>query len=318
MVDLKKLNRSTRTDLAPKVPAEDLKKPRTPQQECRDAGGTWNVETGTCIFPSLAEPTKEEVGFIGRPEPEVLDGRFSGEREGRGYDPRNQEVTYKQYLANKEEFERQEAERATQELVGQVGDIQPSTGIEPTGLDVGEAATVGLRDAIPRALTIAGGAAVGGAALGAVTTGGLLSAPLAIIGATVGFVGSIASSMIGNFKSQRTDTTTAQQRILDEGKQTLKDWSTLAKSDPTNKEYYLSQFNRQLQQIQDAHVQMITDTNADVAKFETALPNLAEFNSFYSIGGERDALVNEMVISLQTPASLDYDMLELTNRRFVK
>ena len=123
--------------------------------------------------------------------------------------------------------------------------------------------------------------------------------------------------MISNMKGQRTDDTNAQQRVLDEGKQTLKDWSTMAKSDPTNREFYLSQFNIQLQLIQDAHVQMLTDTNADVAKFESAIPNLAEFNSFYSLGGERDALVNDMVISLQTPVSIDYSMIELTQRRVI-
>jgi hypothetical protein len=203
-------------------------------------------------------------------------------------------------------------------LAQQVGQIDPSTGLAPTGLDVGEALTTGFVNAVPRALAVAGGAAVTGAAIGAgagVATGGVLSAPLAIAGAAIGFAGSIASSIISNFKSQRRDTTTAQQRVLDEGKQTLKDWSTMAKADPSNREFYLGQFNLQLQQIQDAHNQMLIDTNADVAKFETALPNLAEFNAFYSVGGERDALVNEMIISMQTPVTTEYEMAALTARR---
>ena len=116
-------------------------------------------------------------------------------------------------------------------------------------------------------------------------------------------------------KSQRTDNTNAQQRVLDEGKQTLKDWSTLAKADPTNREFYLAQFNSVKQDIQNAHVQMLTDTNADVPKFESAIPNLEEFNTFYARGGELEALETDMRIALQTPVSIDYSMIELTKRR---
>ncbi len=204
------------------------------------------------------------------------------------------------------------------QLAGQVGDIQPSTGITPTEADLGESLTQGVVNSIPSAIRLAGQFGVGAAAIGAVATapaGGIGALPAAAIGAAVGFVAGITQGIISNMKGQRTDNTNAQQRVLDEGKQTLKDWSTMAKADPANREFYLSQFNIQLQLIQNAHVQMLTDTNADVAKFESAIPNLAEFNSFYSLGGERDALVNDMVASLQTPVSIDYSMIELTKRR---
>jgi len=125
--------------------------------------------------------------------------------------------------------------------------------------------------------------------------------------------------MISNFKSQRRDTTTAQQRVLDEGKQNLNDWSTLAKNDPANRAYYLAQYNKQSAQINQAYRQMKLDTSRDVTKFETALPNLAEFEAFYSQGGERDALDNEMKNSLLAQAPEGYDMMELSYRRgFVK
>lgn len=200
-----------------------------------------------------------------------------------------------------------------QQLAGQVGQFG-QLGVDPTGLDVGQAAIAGVRDAIPRALTLAGGAAVAGATAG-LATGGVASVPLAVAAAAVTFVGSITASMISNFKSQRTDTTTAQQRVLDEGKQTMNDWATAAKNDPSNRMFYLSQFNKQSAQIDQAHRQMKLDTSRDLAKFETAIPNLAEFNSFYSAGGERDELNEAMRIALLAPAPEGYDMLELTNRR---
>ena len=137
----------------------------------------------------------------------------------------------------------------------------------------------------------------------------------AAIGATAGFVAGIVGGITSDMSSQRTDNTNAQQRVLDEGKQTLMDWVTLSKSDPANRQFYLKQFNIQLQLIQDAHVQMLTDTNSDVAKFESAIPNLAEFSTFYSIGGERDALLNEMRNALITPSSVEYEMVAMANRR---
>ena len=63
---------------------------------------------------------------------------------------------------------------------------------------------------------------------------------------------------------------------------------------------------------------MIQDTNSDVTKFETGIPNIEEFNSFYSDGGERDALDADFRLALtgQLPQNVvEFRMLELTNRR---
>ena len=217
-----------------------------------------------------------------------------------------------------------ETTRQAEEAARLVGRTQPSPttpteGLVP-GVDLGEAVTVGIREAIPRALTIAGGSAIAGATLGLATgpAAPVVSPVLAASAAAVTFTGSITASILSNVKSQRTDDTNAQQRVLDEGKQTLQDWTTQAAADPSNRGFFISQFNSQLQQIQDAHVQMLTDTNADVAKFETATPNLAEFNSFYNEGGERDALLSEMLRSLSGGVGdleLNFRMMEMANRR---
>jgi hypothetical protein len=60
---------------------------------------------------------------------------------------------------------------------------------------------------------------------------------------------------------------------------------------------------------------MKLDTNRDVAKFETALPDLAEFEAFYSAGGERDTLDLDMQNALLSPVSAEYKILELAQRR---
>ena len=202
-------------------------------------------------------------------------------------------------------------------LAGQVGQLDPSQA-SATPIDFDQAFRQGVVGSIPSALRLAAQAGIGAAAIGAIATapaGGIGAVPAAAIGATVGFVAGIVGGMTSDMASQRTDNTNAQQRVLDEGKQTLMDWVTLSKADPANRQFYLKQFNIQLQLIQDAHVQMLTDTNADVAKFESAIPNLAEFSTFYSVGGERDALVNEMKIALITLSEANFEMLSLANRR---
>jgi len=212
-------------------------------------------------------------------------------------------------------IQQQQAQFEAQQLAGQVGQFQ-QLGVEPTGLDVGQAATQGIVWAIPRALSFAATGAAAGA-LGGSAFAGVGAVPGAIIGAVGGFVSGITSSMISNFKSQRTDTTNAQKRVLVEGKQNLNDWATLAAADPANRSLYIKNFNQQLALIDQAYRQMKLDTSRDVAKFETALPDLAEFEAFYMAQGERDYLVAKMYQSLGVMQDPDfsYQMQELANRR---
>ena len=218
-----------------------------------------------------------------------------------------------------------EQQLKAQELSGQIGQFG-ELGVNPTGLDFEEATVAGIRGAIPRALSLAatgagigiiGGGGLGTAILpGAGTAAGVAAG--AAIGAIGGFVSGISSSMLSNLRSQRTDTTTAQQRVLDEGKQNLNDWATLAGTDPANRAVYVKNFNQQLALINQAYRQMKLDTSRDVAKFETALPNLAEFETFYSTQGERDFLVQDMQNSLLQPGNTDYKMIELAQRKTPK
>ncbi len=328
------ITKSTRTDVTPGLPKDT----RTPKQKCEDKGGFWDAERGVCILVKKEDKVTPppEVPKVDPTTPETFRSADTGALSGIDIDGktflglRPQDV---RQIAERDLLKREQPEgtapvgtaqaqaRSAEEAERLVGQTQPSPttpteGLVP-GVDSGEALIVGFREAIPRALTLAGGAAVAGAAAG-LATGGVLSVPLAIGAAAITFVGSITASILSNVKSQRTDDTNAQQRVLDEGKQTLQDWTTQAAADPSNRGFYISQFNKQLQQIQDAHVQMLTDTNADVLKFETSVPNLAEFNSFYSVGGERDALQSEMLRSLGGGVGeleLNFRMIEMANRR---
>lgn len=319
------------------TPRETENEEAIARADCRAKGGTWDAGRKMCVMPPTKQPepkvlTAEDIkanvaagkppGFL-EVEAEPLTPKEKGLTRRRAIDEleqmgvaREPGVSAEDQLAKigQERTEQQRQLAEGQQLAGQVGEFG-ALGIQPTGLDVGEAATTGIVGAIPRALSLAAGGAAIGAVGGTAVLPGIGTAGGAAIGAVGGFVSGLASSMISNFKSQRSDTTTAQQRILDEGKQTMKDWVTLAKSDPANRAFYLAEYNKQSAQIDQAHRQMKLDTSRDLAKFETALPNLAEFESFYSQGGERDTLDIEMQIALQTQAPEGYEMLELSDRR---
>ena len=194
-----------------------------------------------------------------------------------------------------------------QELSSQLGQFERLS-VEPTGLDIKEGLTTSLVSQLPKAITYGLGAA-------AVTGAG--TNPVSIIAGVGTFLGTLTSGIISNFKSQRTDTTTAQQRVLDEGKQNLNDWVTMAAADPTRREFAINSFNKQLAQIDQAYRQMKLDTSLDVAKFETALPNLAEFEAFYNAQGERDFLIEDMRRALGgaiSPETIDMRIMAMQNR----
>jgi hypothetical protein len=208
-------------------------------------------------------------------------------------------------------------------LSGQVGELTEGV-IEPTGFDFARSLTSSLVGAIPTALGGAAGLAalsfgLGGAKIGALgggTAGGPAGALIgAAIGGIGGFITGVVSGMISDMKEQRREITQSQLRVLEEGKQTLQDWVTLAEQDPANRMFYLTKYNEVSSQIQQAYRIMKLDTQRDVFKFESAIPDLAEFEAFYAEGGERDRLDIEMQVALQQPKKSEYNLIELAYRR---
>lgn len=313
----------------PKPPVVEL----TPKQKCAEDGGKWDEQLKICIFAQPGPETQVETPRAEATTPETFTdprtGRASGITlaDGRTFLGVSAEDVEALAAGERERLARPEgtapvgtaqaasdvAFRGEQlaEQVGQFGQL----GVEPTGFDTVEAVTAGIVGAIPRALGLAATGAAVGAAGGTAVLPGVGTAGGAAIGAAAGFVSGLASSAISNLKSQRSDTTTSQQRVLDEGKQVLQDLASDAAADPTNSAKYLADFNLALGQIDQAYRQMKLDTSRDVGKFETALPNLAEFETFYASGQERDVLVNRMQISLRNPQPIEYNILEQSFRR---
>jgi hypothetical protein len=308
------------------TPTAEEEQEKIDRESCRARGGKWDAVNRTCIMPTV-EPKPQEVKAPEAPQPnqdvQPLEGTEAKRSAQNEIDIINAQAG--PLSAKEAQDQRLLEERRTAEgqaLQGQVGQFD-QTQITPTGLDTAEGITTGIVDAIPRALTLAGGAGLAGATAGAIGGSAVAPGPGTAVGATVvgslaaaaTFAGSLSSSIISSFKGQRRDTTTAQQRVLDEGKQTMNDWITMVSNDPANKGKYLAQYNTVSQQIDEARRQMILDTNDDVAKFETALPNLAEFEAFYAEGGERDNLDAEMSNALVGVSPPNYNFLELASRQ---
>jgi len=311
---------------------EEVKERRKKRIEEQSAAQAKKVQS---FLPKILRPTQAPAPVLQpvfrEPEPEVPITQRGGDFTGTPRFIRGEQVSKEEFKSAKEEAKilseggrripSPEEQARAAELGQQVGQIDPTTGLTETPRDLGEAAAAGITSAIPRALSLAvtaGGGAFAGAKIGvlggaAAGPGGALAA--GAIGAAAGFVAGITSGIISNMRSQRTDNTNAQKRVLDEGKQTLNDWVTLARADPGNRAFYLTQFNIQLSLIQQAHTQMIIDTRGDLFKFENAVPDLAEFEAFYSVGGERDFVVNEMRVALGAPSSVEFDFLSLAQRR---
>ncbi|MAF43371.1 MAG: hypothetical protein CMI54_04250 [Parcubacteria group bacterium] len=289
---------------------EQLRKTTAERAAAAAGGGGGGETTGQTVFDEFDDFTT----VITKDGKKLL---FRDKDEARAFV--NREVLKGQQPLGTTTLQQLEFQQQGQRLAGQVGQFG-KLGISPTALDFGEAATAGLVGALPSSIRTAGtlgllaaAGAKGGAVVGA--AGGPVGAlGGAAIGAGVGLIAGFVSSMTSNMKAQRTDTTTAQQRVLDEGKQTLNDWITLARTYPSKRQEAISNFNIQLSLIDEAHRQMKLDTKEDVLKFETALPNLAEFNSFYSAQGERDFLVAEMRAALQTPVTDEFAFAELSQR----
>lgn len=218
-----------------------------------------------------------------------------------------------------------------QALIDQIGQTAPSS-TEPTpglipGVDLGESLTQSVVGAVPRALTLAGIAASSGAAIGAgVGLAGGPAAPVTVpVGATAGaviggvltFAGSLGASIKSNIEEQRGDDINSQLRVLTDGKQNMQDSATRA-ADPTQKQDAVESFNAMKQRIQNAHIKVLADQDADILDFDTATNAIGEFNVFYGPGGELEQLEADMALSLaggQDPAVIEYRMIELATRK---
>lgn len=206
----------------------------------------------------------------------------------------------------------------SEQLAGQVGQIGQTSLSNASLFDYEQGIKQGIIQAIPSGIQMAVyGAGLGlvgakaGATIGTAITPGVGT----IIGGVAGFAAGLGRSIISEAGAQRRDTISSQKSVLEEGKQAQRDLINLAKAYPARKEYYLAQYNKVGADILAAYRQMKYDVQRDAAKFEKAVPDLAEFEIFFAPGQERDNLNEEMKLALMTPSNPEYDLLELAWRK---
>lgn len=308
------------------------------KQRCIARGGTWDEANQVCIMPKPAETPKIDTQGIDKQTeaykekiskvPKTLrneQGNLSGIEIGGktylGLSPDEVNTLSEQYqnkikqpqgtisagkLPNAEEYRQMQIEQ--QALASQVGQFGELGALSPTPLDYSQVIKQAGASVLPSALQGAGTLAVAGGILGggagtalagpAGTVGGAIAG--AKLGAALGAVGGITRSMLSTVKSQKMDNVNAQKRVLDEGKQQLAKLVQLMNAYPEKRTEILKTYNAQATQIRRAYEQIKLNTQYDLFEYENAIPDLAEFDAFFSYGGEFDNLNAEMELAIKT------------------
>lgn len=303
MVNGKRANRSTRTDLAPKFEVPKL----TPQEACEAKGGTWNAEKGVCILLEKEEPPPERTPSVTPTTPEVFRDK-SGELSGIDIDGKTllgltpEEVrNIAQRKLEKTQLpegtapvgtaQAQVEERARiTRAISQIGKTGALTQAEEARVNIGQAATAGAVGAIPGII----GGAVGGATIGA------LGGPIgAVGGAIIGGLGTAISGIIGNIKEQQRGELQAADIELRNARTNMRQLAMLASQDPANAEVYIQQYNDQLTRVVQSRRQTQVEVQGNLNSFmEDGREQLADFDSFLQPGGIADIYGQKLQVSL--------------------
>jgi len=196
-------------------------------------------------------------------------------------------------LSVEEQAQRDELLRRNEEIAAQVGITDPAIvqDITDRGFDVSEALAAGTIENIPGIVSKATTYGAGGAVLGA-GAGSLISAPM---GAAIGATTSVWSGIQRNIEEQRKALNKGEGVNLEEGKTDLTDIVGLAKANPSNFGWYVSQFNNRLSQIDQGHGQLKSNTDSVLEKFlADGRDEMIEFEIFNLPRGERENLIEEM------------------------
>lgn len=326
----------TKTASAPqfKIPEDE----RTPQQKCREEGGTWDPVTQTCLMFKKDEPKAPETTAQATNKDQVLryaegerkagqiagisqNGKttFADRKDVENILAKQQSKTqggpatqaFEQGAIAQQQQTQQQA--ISQEAIANLG-LNPQqiaaiqSGLVEAPIDWGQAITAGFANVIPSTV----GGAVGGAALGLLggpaapvtSTGG------AIIGGIGGFVTGLFNGIKNNIKSQQSGEISASQDVLTNAKTNMRKLSTLAAKDPANAVLYVEAYNQQLAQVYKAQAQIKLETQGNLNKFmEDGTDILSDFELFLAPNGQAQIYQRQLELSLVSgvPPSLTVD-----------
>lgn len=199
-------------------------------------------------------------------------------------------------------------------LVGDTSNVQTqgvanSNPLSSDGLDIGQALGAGLAAAVPGAV----GSAAAGAIAGGVPTAGLAAIPGALIGAGVGAIGGFLVGVRSNIKKQLSEDISAQQFTLTKGERNLRAIVTDTNRNPQNAMENLQLFNMQLSRIDQANMELFSETSTNLNKFlgEDGTVELERYEAFNSAGGQREFLIRAMQQAILQPnANVNFVTME--------
>lgn len=336
-------------DMFNKQLAEQAKveKQKSEQQKCEERGGVWDTVTRTCILiPKLtieqqaAKPTDTTDRANVKNVAQNKDGTTTltyadGTKKTISQKEENaQNVEFAarsglninaipgadvQGLAMQTQARQQQAEADRQarfKQIAQQGLLSPEelNAIQQAPIDWGQAITAGAVSAAPAGITAAAGgllAASGGLAatgVGAPVAVGTLAAAGALY-AIAKLWGGITSSI----KSQQSGNIAATKDVLQQARINMRGLTMVASKDPSKAEYALTEYYKQLAQVQIAQRKLQRETQGNLNKFmDDGTQDLSDFELFLQPGGYADIQLIKLqqAINSGQPAS-DLEILQL-------
>jgi hypothetical protein len=197
---------------------------------------------------------------------------------------------------NEQQFaKQQQQQQLLLQKAQEVGQVN-NTPIEQNPIDVQQALGAGV--------TGAGIGAAGAGSLGALATaatgGAALPVALAVTG--VAAISGFVTGVVSNLKQQRAGDITAEVSNIKTGSTALRAIIQDTNSGGNTAEN-IDLFNYQLARIDEAYSKLHLETQSSLNKFlgKDGTPELEKFESFYSAGGMKDYLVNEMQQAILNP-----------------
>jgi len=202
-------------------------------------------------------------------------------------------------VKKQEQVQQEQLMQQNQQLANQVLSPTATTAPQATDLSQKQAGFAAVREGLPGVVKSVGIGAAIGAGAGA-PVAGVGAVPGAVIGAGIGLALGVYNAVVGSLESQASDSIAGQTKVLRDGKNNLNKIIALTKADPQNADKYLSAYQQQKIQINEAYANLKLDTSRSSFKFLSKVGTraLQGYANFYSQGGLNEIYDNKMQLAI--------------------
>lgn len=273
------------------------------KKSCEASGGTWDGTKCIKQKPKEVTPPKQNKQKGTAPKGDIIEEVVKNEQGGTAgfIDPRDGKFYSTAGAPNPRDFinrfnqnrqlpegtittaqasAEKERQAQLQQLIqqGQAGlASQDLSGIQEAPIDIGQAVTAGLVNALP---SFAGGVA-GGAILGGTVAGPIGSIGGALIGGTGGAITGILNGILSNIKTQQSGEIKAGSQTISNARKNFRNMRMVLAQDPLRANEVIPAYYEQLSQVHLAHRQVQAETSGNLNKFmEDGRDILSQFEFF--------------------------------------